>query len=115
MTYLPNHILTIICDYCSETIEQRQRRLWKSIGSIREEDSRRIICKVYNKNYGPYLLHKTSYIKLLTCSDSCGMCDLDGNLEDLCREDTYWKAINEHILPEFCYVSKFPLSNFGRK
>jgi hypothetical protein len=27
MTYLPNHILTIICDYCGETIEQRQKRL----------------------------------------------------------------------------------------
>ena len=31
MTYLPNHILTIICDYCGETIEQRQKRLLNSL------------------------------------------------------------------------------------
>ena len=97
MTYFQPHIFTMICDYCNETIEQKQRRLWSSIGCKREEYSNKIICKVYTKQYGSYNLNRkySSYIKLLTCIDRCGLCDLDGNLQDLCRKDSYWRAIRE--------------------
>ena len=33
----PQEILTIICNYCGHTIEQKQMKLWKSIIPNREE------------------------------------------------------------------------------
>tara|TARA_R110000744_G_scaffold326431_2_gene432225 strand:+ start:791 stop:1051 length:261 start_codon:yes stop_codon:yes gene_type:complete len=37
MIYIPKEIWTMICNYCGDTIEQKQIKLWKSIIPNREE------------------------------------------------------------------------------
>ena len=52
----PQEILTIICNYCGDTVEQKQMKLWKSIIPHRAErgsNTRDIFGAVYwftNKN-----------------------------------------------------------------
>ena len=37
MIYIPQEILTMICNYCGHTIEQKQMIIWKSIIPHRDE------------------------------------------------------------------------------
>jgi len=111
MTYLPTNVFKNILDYCDDRVEQRQRRLWKSIKIIRDvyKFDGKTTCITYSSLTPSHLVGFQQLIEWNEI-DVGNLWEENGCLVDILESDDYWNnAINDS---SYRQNRRYPLSNF---
>ena len=112
MTYLPTNVFQNILAYCDDRVEQRQRRLWKSIKIIRDVSvsyDGRTTCINYS-SLTPCDIEGFKQLIEWNEIDVVDMWEENGCLVDILESDDYWNhAINDS---SYRQDRRYPLSNF---